>query len=357
MAYGTHSALDTLASINNTNVAAYGEDRVFAEIERSLEIHNRITTEMMRDFVDVTTDRQRRYGGTDSMQMDELDEYGRADAQKITAGATVGFPLRKYGLSLQWTRTYMLNATPAEIAASAIAAMDADVKALQREVKRALFYAGNLTFTDRLVDSISLSVKRLVNADSQVIPQGPNGESFTASTHSHYLYTDATTLAAADVTALVLAVAEHYSFGQIVININAAQEAAIRALTGFTAITPVFVTPANTAAAIVEPYDTRNLGDRKIGYWGGNYAEIWVKPWVPSGYLHAFNNAAPKALAMRERSGGSGAFQLVFEDEVHPLRARGWEREFGIGVWNRTNGAVLFVDAGNGDVYADPTLA
>jgi hypothetical protein len=357
MAYGTHSAIDTLASINNTNVAAYGEDRVFAEIEAALAVHNRITREILADFVERSTDRQRRYGGTDSMALDELDEYGRADAQKITAGATVGFPLRKYGLSLQWTRTYLMNATPAEVAASATAAMDADVKAIQREVKRALFYASNVTFTDRLVDSISLAVKRLVNADSQPIPNGPNGEAFTASTHSHYLYSASTSIAAADLTALVLAVAEHYSFGQVVVNINAAQETAVRALTGFTAITPVFVTPATSAAAIVEPYDTRSIGDRKIGYFGPNYAEVWVKPWVPSGYLHAYNSAAPPALVMRERASGSGDFALVYEDEAHPLRARGWEREFGVGIWTRTNGAVLFIDAGAAGAYVDPTIS
>lgn len=356
MAYGTNSAIDTLASINNTNVAAYGEDRAFAEIERALEIHNRITGEMMMDFVEVSTDRQRRYGGTDTMAMDELDEYGRADAQKITAGATVGFPLRLYGISLQWTRKYMQNATPAELAAQTTAAMDADVKALQREVKRALFYATNVTFTDRLVDSVSLAVKRLVNADSQPIPQGPNGESFTAASHTHYAWTASTSIAAADLTALILLITEHYNTGQVVVNINAAQETAVRALTGFTAITPVFVTPATSSAAIVEPYDTASTGDRKIGYFGPNYAEVWVKPWVPSGYLHAFNAAAPKALVMRVRNQNGGNLELVFEDEAHPLRARGWEREFGVGVWNRTNGAVLYIDTGSAGAYVAPTI-
>jgi hypothetical protein len=33
--------------------------------------------------------------------------------------------------------------------------MDADVKAIQREVKRALFSPSNVTFTDRLVANLS----------------------------------------------------------------------------------------------------------------------------------------------------------------------------------------------------------
>lgn len=357
MAYGTHAVIDTLASINNTNVAAYGEDRVFAEIQAALDAHNRMTDEMLGDFVERSTDRQRRYGGTDSMAMDELDEYGRADAQKITAGATVGFPLRKYGLSLQWTRNYLREATPAELAAATIAAMDADVKAIQREVKRALFLSTNVTFVDRLVDGISLAVKRLVNADSQPIPLGPNGESFTAASHTHYLYTAGVSLAAADLTALVLAIREHAASGQVVVNINAAQEAAVRALTGFQAITPVFVTPATSAAAVVEAYDTGNIGDRKIGYFGPNYAEVWVKPWVPAGYLHAWNSGGPAPLVMRTRNANTGALELVYEDEVHPLRAKGWEREFGVGVWNRTNGAALYIDTGAAGAYVAPTIS
>ncbi len=357
MAYGTNAALDTLASLNNTLVADIGEDTVWREIQRALEIHNGITNEMMGEFVERSTDQLRRYGGTDSMAMDELDEFGRADAQKITAGATVGFPLRKYGLSVQWTRTYLLEAMASEIVANATAAMDADVKAIQREVKRAIFLPTNVTFLDRLVANLSLPVKRLVNADSQAIPQGPNGEAFTASSHTHYLYTASTSIAAADLTALVLAVAEHVNSGQVVVNINAAQETAVRALTGFTAITPTFVTPATSAAAIVQQYDTTSLGDRLIGYYGGNYAEVHVKPWVPAGYLHAWIRGGPTPLVMRTRRAGSGNLELVYEDETHPLRARGWEREFGVGVWNRTNGAALYIDTVGAAAYEAPTIS
>lgn len=357
MAYGTNAALDTLAALNNTLVADIGEDTVWNEIQRALEIHNSITNEMMGEFVERSTDQLRRYGGTDSMAMDELDEFGRADAQKITAGATVGFPLRKYGVSVQWTRTYLLEAMASEIVANATAAMDADVKAIQREVKRALFLPTNVTFLDRLVANLSLPVKRLVNADSMPIPQGPNGEAFTASSHTHYLFTAGVAIAAADLTALVLAVAEHTNTGQVVVNINAAQETAVRALTGFVPVTPTFVTPATSAAAIVQQYDTTSLGDRLIGYYGGNYAEVRVKPWVPAGYLHAWIRGGPTPLVMRTRRAGSGDLQLVYEDETHPLRARGWEREFGVSVWNRTNGAVLFVDAGAAGSYVAPTIS
>jgi hypothetical protein len=77
---------------------------------------------------------------------------------------------------------------------------------------------------------------------------------------------------------------------------------------------------------------------------------------VPSGYLLAIaEDIGMSALAMRVRD-GFGQLQLIYEDESHPLRARSYEREFGVGVWTRSSAAVLMIDTGNGDAYVAPTL-
>lgn len=358
MAYGTLATLDTLAASQQT-IAQYGEDRAFEEIQRALAIHNRLTDEMLAMLVERTTDRQRRYGSNDSMAMDELDEFGSPDAQKIAAGATVGFPLRLYGIALQWTRKFMQNATAAELAAQVTAAMDADTRVIYRQIRRALFTPTNNTgYLDRLVDNVNLAIRALANADSQAIPLGPNGETFDASTHTHYLFTAGTSLAAADLTSLVNTVREHYSQGEIEVWINTAQETAVRALTGFTAITPVFVTPANTSAAIVQEFDRGNPNNRLIGYYGTNYHPVYVKPHVPAGYLAAvLVDPGIKPLVLRERAAGSGAFVLAYEDEDHPLRARAWEREFGMGVWHRVAAAALMIDSGGAGAYTAPSIS
>lgn len=357
MPYGTLQVLDTLASTQQT-VAAYGEDRAFQEIERAREIHNAQVRDMMAAFCEITTDRQRRYGSADAMHMDEIDEFGTPDAQKIAAGVTVGFPLRLFGTSVQWTRKYFQVATGRELAAQVMGVLDADLKLTQREIKRALFYPTNVSFLDRLVDNVTLAIKRLVNADSASIPLGPNGESFDGSTHTHFLYTDSTSLAAADMAALITAVAEHVNSGMVVVGINTAQEAAVRGLTGFSAYTDArLVLPGGyTTVTAGATLDLMNTGNRAIGVFG--QAEIWVKPWIPSGYLAAWlASGAEKALAMRERSPGSGALQIAAEDENHPLRARTWDREFGVAVWNRTAAAVMYIDTGNGDAYVAPTIS
>ena len=356
MTYGTLSTLDSLAA-TQSSVAQYDEDRAWTEIDAALEAHNRHMGEMVTSLVEVTTDRQRRYGSAASKTMQELDQFGQPQAQKVTAGVTLGFPLRLYGDALQWTRKFMMTpGSAAQIAAEIRAIMDADRRNVIYQTKRALFNPTNYTFDDVLVDSVDLAVKRLVNADSASIPLGPNGESFNAATHTHYLYTDGTSLAAADLTSAVNTVLEHHNTGAIMVYINTAEESAVRGLTGFSAYTDArLVLPGGyTTVTAGAALDTRNIYDRAIGVYGA--AEVHVKPWIPSGYLLVVaEDIGMNVLAMRVRSGMDG-LRLIFEDESHPLRARSYEREFGVGVWTRTAAAVLFVDAGNGNAYVAPTL-
>lgn len=360
-AYGTLAALDTLASADNATVADFGEDRAFAEIDAALAAHNAIEAELLGNFVERTTDRLKRYGSTASMSMDELDEFARPDAQKVAAGATVGIPMRLYGLSIQWTRKFFENALASELAAQTASAMDADSRVIHREIKRALFNPTNYTFVDRLTDSVSLPVKRLINADSASIPLGPNGEEFDGATHTHYLFTAGTSLAAADLTGQIETVIEHHPSGQALVYINRAQETAVRGLSGFTAYLDARLVPGGgaTGTQANASLSSFNLNDRAIGIYsaGGVSAEVWVKPWVPSGYLFAWVMGAPVPLVMRTRRPNTGDLQLVADDEAHPLRARSLERECGFSVWTRTNGAVLFVDAGAAGAYVAPTIS
>lgn len=350
MDYGTNSTLDTLRA-SQQSIAQYGEDNAFEALETARQAHNRNLQEMVTSLVETTTDRQRRYGGVDDMNMDEVDEFGRGDAQKITAGVTVGFPLRLFDLSVQWTRKFMQNGTMGELAAQFEAATTAHIKRMQREIKRAFFTPTNSTFLDRLVDSVSLNVKALVNADSAAIPNGPNGESFDGSTHTHYL-ARVGALAATDITSAIETVIEHHNTGQAMLYINRAQEAAIRGFTAnFTAYVDARIVPGSGTTVANGQLVQTNLYNRAIGIFDG--AEVWVKPWIPANYMLVFVQGAPKPLVLRERAPGSSGLQIAAEDEAYPLRARTLEAEFGVGVWTRTNGAVLYT---GGTSYVTPTI-
>jgi hypothetical protein len=353
MSFGTLSVSDLLA--NQATIAQIGEDNAFAAIDAALLAHNTLLREKTADLVEITSDVQRRYGGPDSMTMDDLDEYGTPDAQKVSAGVTLGFPLRKKGIALQWTRDYMEQNTAAELAAQFTSAQDADVRAVDLAIRNAIFGPTNYTWVDRFVNNaISLGVKAFVNADSAAIPLGPNGETFTASTHTHYTaVSSAGSPTAAEYTALVTNVTEHYRTGSAYLYINQGQETAFRALSGFTPYYDSRLNLATTTTYARGGLDMTNIYDRAIGIF--SQAEVWVRPWCPSGYAFAFvsGGGLPKPLCLRERRTGTFGLRLVSDLELYPLRARALINEYGVGVWQRTQGAVLYT---GGTSYSAPTL-
>src|SRR5260221_3340025 len=358
MPFGTLTALDTLATLRAASgvVADIAEDIAFDPIEAALAAHNQLLQESLSGFVDTTTDRLRRYGGPDTMQMEELDEFGTAGAQKITPGATLGFPLKFYGGSLQWTRLFFQNATGAELAAQVTAMMDGDIKNMHRQLKLALFTSTNSTFEDRRVDHVNLPLKALVNADSAPIPIATDGTTFNAATHTHYFGATAAWSGAtaaqigADLTALVNTVIEHFLTGGIQLLANPAQEANIRAATGFNQYFDPRLIPSVNQTNAMGYLDLINITNQAIGVFGA--AEVWIKPWIPPNYVLAILVGSPqKALVMRERRAGSGTLDLLFDNEVFPLRSKGYSREFGFGVWNRVAAACLLT---NNATYSAP---
>lgn len=354
--WGSLATLDTLAA-TQTSLVAYGVDTAWREVEAAMAAHNRQMLFLLGDLVEPTNDRQRRYGSAASKTMQVADQWGRPQAQKITAGVTLGFPLRLYEDALQWT--YKFASAPGsaqQLAAEFDAILDADHRQIMYEIKRALMVPTNYTFADVLQDNIDLAVKALANADSAAIPLGPNGESFDATTHTHYLKTAGVALAAADLSGLISTVLEHSNRGRIEVWINSAQETAVRGLAGFVADIAAYIVRGGGSTADVtgQSLDLMNPQDRRIGMFGA--AEIFVKPWMPTGYLVAVNVGAGQApLVLRTRPGLDG-LRLVYDNPDWPLYARGYEREFGVGVFNRVGAAVLYIDSGAGGVYVAPTL-
>ncbi len=352
--YGTLVIADTLAS-NFQTVAEYGEDRAFEAISRLLAAHNEILREDLAAFVEFSTDRQRRYGGGDTMDMVDVDEMGTADAQKVAAGQTVGFPLRLRQAAIQWTRKWFQIHTMSELAAQYEAARTADIRKIRKDLLEAIFKPTNYTFNDYLIDKVDLAVKRLLNADGAAIPPDPYGNTFDGSTHTHYLGT--ASFAAADLQALIDTVVEHNPDGaQMMVFINRAQEAAVRGFSGFTAYLDARVIPADTTARADGSLNMTNVQNRAIGVFDA--AEVWVKSWIPANYVLAMDTAPNRRpLVYRTRPGanlGFGDLQLASDDEAYPLRAQHFEREFGIGVWMRDSAAVLRT---NNATYAAPTIS
>lgn len=354
--YGTLTISDLLGTTTGT-IAQFGPDaeaRIWAAFEGSLEAHNRQMVEMVSTFCDTTTERIFGLGGLTTGDFEEMDELETPRPQKFAPGENLGVPMRNYVFGQQWTDLYLMEATPAELAGQVLGVQDADRRNIINEVNRAIYLSSNYTSVDiRKKDQASLPVKRLANADSMSIPVGPNGETFTASSHTHYI-ARVSTFASTDLDALITTVAEHYR-GMVKVAINAAQEAAVRAFTGFTATVDARIIQATTGAYVgAPPLALDNRGDRFIGVYNG--AEIWVKPWTIANYLLAWNTGSPKVCMFRTRTGAdnpAAGLRPVYQQRGYPLTMRGWAREFGVAVLSRVGAAVLYV---GGTSFTDPTL-
>lgn len=348
---GTLSIADMLR-VRNASLIEYDLDEIAETVRRDLDVHNTLATQAVADLAEVTADRQRAVGTSETGDMIDADEFTRAPTQKVAPGATLGIPMRLAQYAIGWTRKFFEQKTPADLAIQVISAQKAHRKAIIRQLKRAFYISANYTVRDYLVDNIDLAVKRFLNADGMGIPEGPNGETFNAATHTHYSFNNG--LSAAAATAIVQNVVEH-GHGTVRIVIARADEAAWRALTGFTPYLDARIVAPTTAASVGAPrLDTSRLDNRAIGIYEG--AEVWVKPWAIANYAfaHAINGET-KPLALRTRTGEGTNLRVAAEIRLEPLQAQYMEDEFDAAVVDRTAGAVLYHAAG-AVAYVDPTI-
>lgn len=349
--YGTLNVLEDLAE--DTQPVAGREDEIAARFSEALDIHNRLFADMVGDLAMLTDQPELALGAADEAIIDELDEWGAADASKAANFGQVGFPLRIYGGTIQWTRTYFEMVSAAELAAQLDAFAAADLRRFQNLLKTVLFNNTNTSnYFDRLQSKRTYTLRALLNADGQSIPPGPSGTSFDGSTHTHYLAN--ATLTEAAVQGLIDTVVEHGVDGQVVVYINKADEATVRGFTGFAPYLDARVTVTGASQVGSQSLDVNNPDNRAIGVFGG--AEVWVKPWVPADYQVALDLGSTfKPLGIRTRTGsltGSGAFRIIADHEHYPLRAQNLGREYGVSVYGRWKAAVLYSDNA---AYAPPS--
>jgi hypothetical protein len=358
--FGTLSISDLLA-VNSTSIIDFGREDVFRIIREYLAAVNQIVNDQLAMFTTRTTERAIGVGGPTAVVAQFTDEFGVADAQKVSGAAVLGLPLRKHQVTRQWTYQWMRKHTPQEMAAQTQAAAIADLQKVQYSIRKAFFAPTNFTSIDRLRDNMPLPVKALANADGFPIPPSPSGLVFDPTTHTHYLGTANAQPSGADLDALVRNVTEHYTTGTgylfLPLAVGDYMLSNQASYPGFAqlmytdqkyAITGTFGTGAN-----LEPFNNTN---RQIGVYRG--MEIWVKPWMPTTVVLAFVSGDMKPLAMRvpaDLGGDNGDFRAIWDDDQYPTMCEVMEREYGIAVRNRVSAAVLSF-GGADTTYVMPTI-
>lgn len=344
-------AMSDLLAVRFQSPIEFGLDALVASLAADLAIHNRLTNDAIAPFAVTTKDRRRRYGTSDQIEFKKSDEFSRMHTQKVVTGSVVEFPMEGFQAAVGWTAMFFQNKTVADMALTQNAVKVGHVTKIRREFQRAIYGSTNYVFNDFRVDQIDLTVRRFLNADGEAIPMGPNGEAFDAATHTHYLFNNGLTNAAA--LALVATVVEHHQGGNVVIYINSGNETAWRGLADFRPFTDARLINGIVAGTPIERLSLANTADRAIGLFG--QATVWVKPWAILDYATATDLAAPKPVVCRTRTGAPISLQTIATNVLFPLQADYMESEFGFGVWTRTNGAVLYHAAG-AVAYVAPTI-
>lgn len=348
---GAYTLADLLA-VRFQSVNEFGMNTVVDVLRQDIAAHNAIVNEMVQDLATLTTDTQAVYGTGSSGEMIEVDEFGRSETQKAAPGSTVAFPLRLYQFAAGWTMKFLEDATPADLAQKQLDAQKAHLKAIRRDIKRAIYGSANYTWNDFLINNVALGVKRFVNADSAAIPDAPDGSTFVPASHTHY---DANaTLTTTVVTNAITDLIEHGLGGKVMIAVNYADAASFTGLSGFVVAVPQYVqTPAYNVTIPGSRTDLGNQYNRLLGYYGA--AEVWVKPWAIANYFFVWDSAsAQKPLAYRQRNSTTRqGLRLAATLATYPFNAEYYEAEFGTGVLTRTNGVVVQFNNGT---YQNPTI-
>jgi hypothetical protein len=347
---GTYD-ISFLLAAKDQSVKRVGVETVTAVLEADLAMYNSLVNGLLSELCDITEDERRLFGVSSGNQMTEVDEFGVGASQRVSNPYSIYFPMKKYTFASGWTKDFMARATAADIAQKMLDAQTAHKLTLQAEIRKAIFRSTNVTFRDALVDNVSgLTAYRFLNADGKAIPMGAAGETFAGSTHNHYNSTGTATVA--DATALINTVVEHGHGGRMILAINRADEATVRAYSGFVALQPTWLINPMYAAANGVPsqaLDVSKVDNRQIGFLGA--AEVWVKSWCPDNYYFAWDASDPrKPLGCRVPKGGNPGLIPSGEFMSHFLSTQVFETHVGFSAWTRTNGAVLYT--GN-DTWAD----
>jgi hypothetical protein len=344
--------ISVLQAATQTTVQGFtgGEEAIAQIIAADNAAFSTIVDEMLADLAEKTTDRIRPVGSSLGGSAMEVDETGQGPTQRDVPGYFVGFPLKRIQFPIGWTKQWLKNAKAADLAVRNGIAQGAHLRRLRYELQKAIFTPTNYTFLDHLVDKASLSIKAFINADSTAMANGPNGETFDGTSHTHY--DGLAALTAAGLTAQINDVVEHRNGARVRVYFNVADAATVAALSGFVPLQVPFVTLNTAANQAIERLDITKADNRQIGWFG--VAEIWTKPWVPAFYSVAVDVDAPQKPMVRRTELDDRGIHIAGEIESHPLQANFSEWFYGFGVWNRLAVAVLKF---NNAVYAAPTLS
>lgn len=333
-----------------------GQSVVFDAVQAIFEAHNQQMQTAAGIFVaGQTTDHKVLYKMSGSGYHQRLTRQGLPEAIKPVGEWTVEFPLEGWGDAMINNDIDLAYATISDIDRIIQTIRNRNINTYRKEMLTALFRNTNRTFNDNLRGS--LTVKPLANGDADKYP--PIAGSMDTATANHYLvsgYAAGSFSATNDpIASIVNSFEDRYGDSQhgenIVCFMPRALADEVAGLTGFVKVEDQYIRQGDDKDV---PINLPNVPGTIVGRYGGAWIVKWR--WIPANYILGVHMEEEAPLVERVDSVESlrGGLQLVANDVRHPFTSSYWRHRFGLGVRNRLNGVVMFIDAGAS--YVVPTI-
>jgi len=336
-------------------VSTLDTSKVLATIQAYSNFIAQDLNEQLNMFSEETTSSRAVWGGNPSLAFDEVGEFGKGKPRKDILGQELHFPLFKLSATVEKTKEAQKRASAGQLREMILGIQNAYVQRVRDEIKAAIFNKSqHVPVKDWLVDNTSLTkVQPFLNADSAEIPVAPNGASFTASSHNHYVGTSGSSLSTYDIDTLISNVREHV-LGKVVLFVDAAMPTTMAALSGTKYVarppSPLIDNRGDlVSAASFDPDADRS--NMSVGYWDGT--EVMTRSWVPTNYLAALAVGGQLGKPLMRRIDPSYQGMLLAADLSDNIVVLTEAYSYlGFGVFNRAAGAVLKADA---TTYSNPS--
>lgn len=356
------SALAGILNISDSErsfVNTVGQEVVFDAVNRLLAEYNAEVDAQITVFVERETEKfKMRYLLPGGGRLQRMGRQAPAGAVKRYGYYDVAFPLRQWGDELAGTRVDMAYMTIAELSAHLDNIMIQDLNTMRWRILTSLFEDTNLTFTDPIHGSIT--VTRLANTDGTLYPPVLGVE--TEADDDHYIdagYAVNAIANANDPTATLRdEIAEHFggvgSTGKNFVYFHGNdQRAYLQAITGFVATTDQFLQAASTTAQTAGwPRVPGTIHGRLNGVWLSEW-----DGWIPDTFGLMILMGVPAPLFKRNDPAEVGlgkGLQLVATDTNHPMQRASYEHRYGLGCGNRLSAACIMIAGANGG-YSPPS--
>jgi hypothetical protein len=340
----------------NTPVQTVGQQLTFEAINRFAARHNTNVGNIIRRFVDdTTTDIETYYETPGGGMMQETNRLSRPGAVKTYGRYNVGFPIRDARDQIAGDDITFAYLTLAQLQRQVTNIFIRHLNWVRFHILRALFNNANETFFDEFLQR-EITVRRLANTDGTIYAPNLNAE--TGTDDNHYLVSGYLSSAISNTNNPFITlrdeITEHSGDGNIVVFINPAQSAVVKALADFVGYTDPMIRLPTDSTVI-----TGAAPDGLPGTVIGRVSSVWVVEWttIPADYMVALDISQPPPLRKRidiaTNIQGRGQLALIARQQEFPLEESFWRDRHGYGVGNRLGTAIMqFKASGTYDIPA-----